>query len=230
MRQDLLDQINKFSNSLAKVSTWHNSKDAFGHLTHNLSDGKKSIAADDYFYEFYCYLKVISDLNDNPDNQIDFIKNNGVFPRKTSKKTKRPFFKLTHKGVHLYDIQSGTKIETSIKGKQKAPDISFQKPNADPDLPSYEDVDIIYDAKYSASNNDKSFTESQMTDFNAMIRYIKTKKAKKIDLPYKTFTDFKGNCLITNKKSYTTNKGELKKNRITVVEDFDEGKTFNVIK
>lgn len=229
MRQDLIDSINNFSSSLAKVSTWSSSKDAFGHLLEIKASGRK-VAQDNYFYEFYCYLKVLNDLNDHPDNEIIFEKKNGIFPRGPANKTNRPFFVLKNKSIEIYHIHSGTNIKTKIKGKTKAPDISFQSPDADPDLPTYNEVDIIYDAKYSDGSKSKSFSESQMSDFNKMIRYLKTKKAKRKVLPYKAYTDFVGNCLLTNKKSYSNNIGELKKERITVVEDFDEGKTHNVVK
>lgn len=230
MRQDLLNDINNFASSLAKVSIWHNSLDAFGHISESTPSGAKVIAKDDYFYEFYCYLKIINDLNSLTNNSIVFVKNNGVFPRGPAKKTNRPYFILEHNNKELYHIQSGTKIETEIKGKTKAPDISFQLPTADPDLPDYKDVHIIYDAKYSDGSKLKSFSESQMSDFNKMIRYLKTKKANKKVLPYNSYVDFIGNCLITNKKSYTIVLAELKKERITVVEDFDIGKKYNIIK
>ncbi len=229
-RQDLLDSINGFANTLAKVSKWHTSKDAFGHLLEDKKKDQKE-APSNYFYEFYCYMKVIDDLSKDIHHQIIFKKNNGIFPRKPSKKTGRPYFQLLDNyNNEIYHIQSGTKIETIVPGKTKAPDISFQKPNADPDLPSYNEVDILYDAKYSESNKLNSFSESQMSDFNKMIRYLKTTKAKKISLPFTQYSAFKGNCLLTNKKSYTNKKKELKKEKMMVIEDFDIGKSFKVLK
>lgn len=229
MRQDLLNEINNFANSLAKISVWNSTNDAFGHLLVNSTIGNKVDAKEDYFYEFYCYLKILNDLNNQPNTTIKFVKNNGIFPRGPAYKRERPYFILNHNTKDLYHIYSGIKIETKVKEKFKAPDISFQLPTADPIFPNYKEVDIIYDAKYSVASNSKSFTESQMSDFNKMIRYLKTKKAPKKKLPYNQFKGFIGNCLITNKKSYTTIKKELKKERITVVEDFDIGKTHNVI-
>lgn len=229
-REDLLDSINGFANTLAKVSKWHTSKDAFGHLLKDKKNNQKE-AQSNYFYEFYCYLKIIDDLNNDKNHQIVFVKNNGIFPRGPSKKTKRPYFQLLDNSYNeIYHIQSGTKIQTIVPDKTKSPDISFQKPYADPNLPSYKDVDILYDAKYSESKKLNSFTESQMSDFNKMIRYLKTTKAKKISLPFFQYSAFEGNCLITNKKSYTDKKKELKKEKMMVIEDFDIGKIFKVLK
>lgn len=231
MRQDLLDSINGFAKTLAKVSVWKTSKDIFGHLLADKQKNQKE-AQSNYFYEFYCYLKIIDDLNNDKNHQIFFVKNNGIFPKGPSKKTNRPYFQLLDNNNNnaVYHIQSGTEIQTIIPDKTKSPDISFQKPTADQNLPSYKDVDIVYDAKYSDGIKLKSFSESQMSDFNKMIRYLKTKKAKKIILPYTQYSDFEGNCLITNKKSYTDKAMELKKEKMMVIEDFDIGKTFNVLK
>jgi hypothetical protein len=44
------------------------------------------------------------------------------------------------------------------------------------------------------------------------------------------FKDFKGNCLITNKKSLTNDLDLLKYYKMTIIEDFDEKQKINVIK
>ncbi|WKL48702.1 hypothetical protein Q1W71_02720 [Flavobacterium pectinovorum] len=223
MRQDLLDEINLLADSLAKVSAWKNSKDAFGHII-----GEKK-AQNNYIYEFYCYMKILEDLSKNPSHKINFIIGNGIFPRGPAPKSNRPYFVLEKDNIKIFQICSGTQIETKVPNIEKAPDISFQAMSSDPDLPNYEDILAIYDAKYSDSNSTKSFQEGQMSSFNKMIRFLEQDQPNIIHLYYTNFNDFKGNCLITNKQSYTDNKAELAEEMITVVEFFDQGETFRVI-
>lgn len=228
MRQDLLDEINLLADSLAKVSEWKNSKDAFGHIIEE-TNGIEKIAKKDYIYEFYCYMKIIEDLSKKTNHTIKFIPGNMIFPKSPANKLNRPYFILVVDNIEIFQICSGTKIQSKIATAQKAPDISFQSIQSDDTLPSYKDVYAIYDAKYSDSNSNKSFQEGQMALFNKMIRFLEQNGANPIDHYYKNFTNFKGNCLITNKESYTDDKAELNEEMITVVELFDEGKTFRVI-
>lgn len=227
MRQDLLNEINLLAESLANSSVWKNSKDAFGHIV-IYDNGEEKIAENNYIYEFYCYMKILEDLSKKPNHKIKFIGGNGIFPKNPVPKSNRPYFILEKDNVKIFQICSGTQIETKINTK-KAPDISFQAIHSDPNLPNYRDILAIYDAKYSESNSAKSFQEGQMTLFNRMIRLLEQNGTNPIDHYYTDFINFKGNCLITNKKSYTDNKAELDEEMITVVEFFDQGETFLVI-
>lgn len=229
MRQDLLNKINDLAVSLAKVSTWKNSKDAFGHIV-TYESGKEKIAEDNYIYEFYCYMKIIEDLNKKANHEIKFVKANGIFPKKPVIKKNRPYFVLEVDKKEVFQICSGTQIQTKISNIKKAPDISFQSMTSDDDLPLYNDILAIYDAKYSESKKTISFQEGQMVLFNRMIRLLQKENPANIEKYYTDYIDFKGNCLLTNKKSYTTDIDELNEEKITVIEDFDDKKTFNVIK
>jgi len=229
MRKDLLDKINSFADSLAKVSTWKNSKDAFGNII-EYKNGVEKVSQSDYIYEFYCYMKIIEDLNKKSNQNVKFIKGNGIFPRKPVIKKNRPYFILEVDNKEIFQICSGTQIQTKLKNIKKAPDISFQSITSDDDLPSYNDILAIYDAKYSESKKAISFQEGQMVLFNRMIRLLRQENPTNIEIYYTDYIDFKGNCLITNKKSYTTDIDELNEEKITVIEYFDEKQKFNAIK
>lgn len=228
MRKDLLDEINSLADSLANVSIWKNSKDAFGHIIEE-KDGVEKVAQKDYIYEFYCYMKIIEDLSKKTNHTIQFIPGNLVFPKSPSNKTARPYFILVVNGNAMFQICSGTKIQSKVPNIKKAPDISFQSIESDDDLPSHNDVYAIYDAKYSDSGAAKSFQEGQMALFSRMIRLLEQNGTTPIHGYYNHFTNFEGNCLITNKQSYTDDLEELAEEGITVVELFDKGKTFLVI-
>jgi hypothetical protein len=229
MRQDLLDKINDLAVSIAKVSSWSNSKDAFGHIIID-KKGVEKVAQKDYIYEFYCYMKIIEDLDKKPNHKIKFIKGNGIFPKKPVLKNNRPYFILKVDRKEVFQICSGTKIQTKIINITKAPDISFQSMTADDKLPSHKDILAIYDAKYSQSKNVNSFQEGQMVLFSDMIKLLKLKKPTDISMYFTDFKDFKGNCLITNKKSLTNDLDLLKYYKMTIIEDFDEKQKINVIK
>lgn len=229
MRQDLLNKINDFSKSLAKVSIWKNSKDAFGHIV-TYEKGKEKIAKEDYIYEFYCYMKIIEDLDKNPNHTVKFKNGNGFFPKKPATKKDRPYFVLEVDKKEVLQICSGTKIQTKLTNINKAPDISFQSMEADYELPSYKNILAIYDAKYSLSKNTNSFQEGQMVLFSDMIKLLKLKKPIDISIYFTDYKDFKGNCLITNRKTFTNDLVLLKYYKMTIVEDFDEKKKINVIK
>lgn len=228
MRQDLLDEINSLADSLANVSSWKTSKDAFGHIIIE-SKGIEKVAKKDYIYEFYCYMKIIEDLNKKTNQNIKFVIGNGIFPRNPASKTNRPYFVLEKDNSELFQICSGTQIQTIISDFKKAPDISFQKISSDPDLPNYEDVIAIYDAKYSESSSLKSFQEGQMVLFSDMIRLLNLQIAGDLTSYYTNFNEFKGNCLVTNKKSFTSDLNLLNYYKMVVIEDFDEVKKFRVI-
>jgi hypothetical protein len=228
MRQDLLNKINDLAVSLAKVSTWNTSKDAFGHII-KYNDGKEKIAEDNYIYEFYCLMKIIEDLHRNPNHKIKFIKGNGIFPRNPTSKKNKPYFVLEANNKEIFQICSGTQIQTVHTDVKKAPDISFQSMTSNNELPSYKDVLVIYDAKYSEAKGDKSFQEGQMALFNRMIRLLKLETPTQISYYFTHYSNFNGNCILTNKKSYTDDVAELRAESITVVQDFDENKIFSVI-
>lgn len=229
MRQDLLDRINQIAKSLDKASKWKNSEDAFGHIV--IDDrGTKKIAEDNYIYEFYCLMKIIEDLNKRTNHEIKFKNENGIFPKKPASKNNRPYFILEVDGKEIFQICSGTNIQTKLTNVTKAPDISFQTMESDSILPLCKDILAIYDAKYSDSKSAKSYQEGQMALFNRMIRLLELEKPKSIEKYLTDYFAFSGNCILTNGKSYTTDVNELKEEMITAVEDFDIGKTFNVIK
>ena len=229
MRQDLLDKINALAGSLAKVSSWKNSQDAFGHIIEIKKNGVEKVAQKDYIYEFYCYMKIIEDLEKKSNHKIKFIKGNGIFPKKPVPKINRPYFVLEVNSIPVFQICTGTKIQTKLSNIQKAPDISFQKIDSDPASPLYKEILAIYDAKYSESTKENSFQEGQMVLFSDMIKLLKLKKPEDITPYFTDYKDFKGNCLITNKKTFTNNLILLEHYKMAVVEDFEEGKKHNVI-
>ena len=219
-RQDLLDEINDFSDKLGSASRWKTSGDAFGHLTQRL-DGKvlsESIAKSDYFYEFYCYLRILVDLQKN--YEVVFVKGDKMFPRGPASKNGKPFFKILEDGKEIGHVCSGTKILTFL-GTERAPDISFQFPDADPVNPKYDQVYFVMDAKYHASNKTKGLTRSEFDSFSTVIEHLQLRKKIKFHLKFNQLKEFSDNLLITNSNSYPLFKTELEHSNIKVVEYFD---------
>lgn len=148
--QELIDQINSFASSLYDVSKWKTSSDPFGHI-----DPK---TADNYVYEFYCYMRILEDLQTN--YKVRFVPGTNTFPKKSAdKKNGWSRFDLYDKnnGTLLFQVCAGTNIEhTAIANYTVAPDISFQTDNS-PAEPNENHVLMIFDSKYKTGkkSNDK---------------------------------------------------------------------------
>ncbi|MFT4779075.1 MAG: hypothetical protein ACI923_001610 [Flavobacteriales bacterium] len=227
-RQDFLDEINDFSEKLGILSKWKTSGDAFGHLTQSIK-GKSvvaNIAKPDYFYEFYCYIKILEDLQQ--EYKVEFEEGDKMFPRKPANKKGKPFFKLLKDGKEVFHVCAGTKILSIAGHQQEAPDISFQKPNAHPENPTYADVDIIMDPKYSESG-EISAPKGAFNNFAMMVKHLQTENADNVKIDFTNFHEFKGNLLITNRECYTQDLAVLKINSVNVVKNFNETKTFEFL-
>lgn len=211
---DFLTEIKDFSRALKDAAKWQNSRRSIAYV----EDGSS-----DYIYEFYCYIRMLSDLGSN--YTLAFKKGkvySAKFPEKPGLKANFPRFEIFDKksGVKLYQLCAGTMIESDFPDQNLHPDISLQTPNS-PENPNKNHVLLIWDAKYV--NKLKRIPNKEIRDFTAIVDLydLNTKASPKIE-----FEDLKvlhGNCIITNGQSHHESNDEayVKKKRIKVVYYFD---------
>ena len=123
-------------------------------------------------------------------------------PKKPADKAGRPKFEVysRHTRSLIWQICAGTKI-VDIVNMKRAPDISFQKGSAS-DLPTFDDVELIWDAKYKSDSNTR-ITHKEISEFARWIDLLKVKKAVVKNLRLSQYHEMTANCLITNGKEST---------------------------
>jgi hypothetical protein len=227
--RDYLNKLSTYTKTLKKCSKWIDTNKTVGKLDLNSVRGK------DYIYELFCYLTILNDLSNNYilEYYPGFGKNQNCFPYAPSKKEGRPFFYLLNKNKDKFlQVCAGTKIK-SIIDNNRAPDISFQNPNADLNLPQYNEILMIFDAKRKRENsNSEKVLESQYSSFAVMIKELGTEEAHLKKIEFKEFVKFNGNCLITNKKACRGIKKANELHKLKEIEFFDEKvdiKKINII-
>ena len=220
-RNELLKNIYDFADKLKTICVWHNSKRPFGHISY--SEGKT-----DYLYEFFCYLKIVADLINK--NQIAFDPGEKMFARKPGKKKDSPRFLIINpvNGKTSYQICAGTKIKKN-KGKKNsfAPDISFQIGDSS-DEPTYKDVIIIMDAKYS-TDNDSKISNDEIYLFAKHIEDFELEKKNILPINFSLLKDLSCNCLITNAKANEDSIDYCTLSNLKQVEKFDLSGSYRVI-
>jgi len=226
----ILKKIDEYAAALKKAGLWHTSRTPVGYIKKTKSHEQ---AKDNFIYEFYCYLRIVMDLSQNYalEYEAGAGDNKNKFPQGPAAKSGRPFFRLKDKnGNVVYQVCAGTEIKTIAGTKTNAPDISFQTPDADMDEPAADDVKLIIDAKYNRPTSDSdSFQEAQFDHFAMMIRNLNVESADQEKIQFGSLSTFKGNCILTNNKAFKADQAYLALHKVTEVEDFDEGKTFNVL-
>ena len=218
---NILETINDYSKKLSKVTKWHNSKDLISDvLTINTGEEQK----EDFTYEFKCYIRIITDLKVN--YQIEFLKGTKTgysFPKKPANKEGKPYFILDN-STHKFQLCAGTKIETPFKTK-RAPDISFQYASSPDKNPTYKDVFMIYDAKYS----NKKLAYNAFSYFVTMVKDLGLHVHKDNKVIFDKYKKFDTNCILTNAQGLNDNIEYHKFHNIKVIEYFSQNKIFNVI-
>lgn len=220
-RQELLKKINTYSNTLIKKSQWYSHpKKPFGHIDYK-KENKKN-----YIYEFFCYLKILKDLQKN--YEVKYIPGPEQFPMSPASKRNKSKFLLKdpQTKIDLYQVCSGVEINIShIINYSIAPDISFQKPAAS-DTPDESDVLLIMDAKYKSNPRKNKLSVSQLRDFADCVNDFRL-----INLPSIVFhnTNFLLNCILTNGIGDQNKQHFCIRKKMRLVEKFDTSGTLSYI-
>ena len=216
--KEYINKIKEISKILQKCARWDSSKKSISNLNNRSNNGK------DYIYEFYCYLTVLKDLKSN--YKLEYVSggpNKDKFPRGPAPKKDVPFFYLLSKTTKqkAYQVCAGTQIKAIVSG-YRAPDISFQKHNADLDDPSSKDLIMIFDTKRKrpGSMNPK-ISEGQYSYFSTMIRELGVDKKKFPKIKFNRLHSFIGNCLITNNEAHSQHEADNRFHKLKEVEYYD---------
>jgi len=204
--KDFLNYINDFSTLLKSGAIWHGTDEPLAPV---LSD--PDALADDYIYEFYCYICMVIDLMNNYD--ISFIKGTGKFeykfPQKAANKKGKPRFHASENNKLQFQICAGTKINCSrASSEDNNPDISFQKADSS-DNPNEADIIIIMDAKFKENPNHE-LPKAEVYKFITISHSLFQLNAPPtLKIKFDRFSDMAANCLITNGKSHSGKKNDL---------------------
>ncbi|ANE50639.1 hypothetical protein [Flavisolibacter tropicus] len=231
-RTTLLKEIDSFAKSIENVSSWKGSKKPFGHIVKTTKEN--------YVYEFWCYLKILCEINNVP-NQKVHLRGSRKFPAAPSSKKKNwAYYEITdNKGKPLYLVCAGTGIKRKdAPDTIHHPDISFQKPSAPKnDDPAGDDVVLLLDAKYvyPKRKNGKpkepgKISVSQINEFSHIVEVLlRARKSQNVKLNFGSFKDLNANALLSNASVLDKHKDACKVDCIKQVGEFIVGKTFNVI-
>ncbi len=221
---ELIDHINTFAYSLYDVSKWKTSSDPFGHIDSN--------TADNYVYEFYCYMRILEDLQTH--YKVRFVPGTKTFPKKPAdKKNGWARFDLYDKnnGTLLFQVCAGTRIEhTDISNYTAAPDISFQTDNS-PDEPNEKHVLMIFDSKYKTgkNSNDKKIDISTLREFANIVGNLDLSATKSSQILLDKLQPLSGNCLISNGQVATNHSPFCIHSKIKQVGKFIPNATYDVV-
>ena len=227
------EELKKLKTATKKLTKWESSGKAFGHYKvieakatdTNLANEKGA----DKIYEFYCLMKILEDLSNN--YTILLVPGSKIFPEATAPKKGWAYFIIENKtnATNKFQVCYGTKIKLSWAKKPTfAPDISIQKHDSTDD-PNESMVELIMDAKFKYTNTSPLLVE-QIHAFIQRVNALETKEAALISLDFtSTFSNIKGNCLLTNGKALPDQKDYCNKYKILQVQQFDIGKTHNVV-
>ncbi len=184
--KNLISQVRNSAISLNRASIWVNSN-----LPLNITD--------DQVYELYMLFRLISDLMHN--YEVRYVSGIGnkkyKFPRKPSNKFGRPRFEVHNKsnGRLLWQICAGTKVADKY-GKERSPDISFQKYDS-PESPSWQNIEMIWDAKFKKASG-RRITHNEFSSFAHWVDVFNLRHSTKPTISFHNFTQLIGNCLVTN--------------------------------
>lgn len=225
---ELMKEINAYTSKLGKASLWHGSQKSLAEV--ELEKAKKF--GEDYIYEFYCYLRVLLDLQHN--YSLRFVPGIDIFtykfPKAPAAKKGKPYFIAFEQntGKPAFQICAATEIGTPYK-RSPAPDISFQKADAS-DEPTYRDVLMIFDAKYIRSTSDKDkIGLNQFYYVSGMVRDLQIADPSTCGIQFNELSACLGNCILTNGDAHCQEHEYVKSHNLKAVEHFDVGKIFKVI-
>lgn len=226
--------IRKLKAATKALTKWDSTNQCFGHF-HKISDnvGKKKddVKGSDKVYEFYCLLRLLSDLRVNYDvTLVPGTRANKIFPEAPADKNGWPYFHITNKKdpTNQFQVCYGTNIKLSdAVNTTIAPDISLQNINSTDD-PDETMVEMILDAKYKFTNTN-ALSIDQIHAFMNRVNVLKTTDADKLPLIFDQLHDIKSNCLLTNGNGLSKQHDFCKKGNIKQVEKFDINGPYSVI-
>ena len=212
----LMLRTKRAARALGIAATWVNS-------------GQPVNISTDFIYELYILFELILQLSRfykikyNP----GVGKNQHCFPKKPANKAGRPNFEVysRHTRSLIWQICAGTKIVDKVNMK-RAPDISFQKGSAS-DLPTFDDVELIWDAKYKSDSNTR-ITHKEISEFARWIDTLELRMTVIANLQLSQFHRMTANCLITNGKESTEPNAERIRCNLKEVMKFFPDKQFRV--
>lgn len=220
-----LEEIRKYAELLGKAAKW----DASNEQILNIESIKEGKNKKEYIYEFYCFLRIITDLTNHYDIEKVNSSAKTFFPKGPASKSNYPYFIAKNKATGEVVFEICTSVDIIGKaGETSAPDISFHHPKNNMD-PTHEDVFMLFDAKFKHELT-TNVHESEFNKVHAMVVNLNTENASEIDIVmFNELKELIGNCLLTNSSAFKTNIGHHKIYNIKEVEHFDVGKKFNVI-
>lgn len=214
-----LDKIKAISKHLTYCAQWKESKSSISKIYNKTNSDK------DYIYEFFCYLAILDNLSLSYD--LEFIPGKGekefVFPKSPANKSDYPYFVIIDRSSKdvINQVCSGTFVVSIGTNKKRAPDISFQKPNADRNSPTYKEIDFAFDAKRKRDPSAKKLSKGQYSYFTNMISELDLRKPVTTYLTFTKFPSLHGNCLITNLEGNSKDSDLNIHHNIKEVEFFD---------
>ncbi len=215
MRPELIAEIDTFSRQLESLSKW-NSSEPFGHL-----DG----ADDDYIYEFWCAMKLLSDLKTSYSIEVSSVDDRLLFPKKPAYLSagKYTYFTLTDKADTKDCVQMffGIKfIHADDADDTSAPDIAFAKPIGRQD-PFYNDALLIFDAKFKTGKSRK-LSKSLIKVFAKTVEDLGLRN-RSFNLKLDKLADLNGNCLVTNGEVIRKHENYCIRSKVRQIGNFKTG-------
>lgn len=232
-KKNLLSEIDEYSKNIENITTWKGTKKPFGHIKQNTKEN--------YIYEFWCYLKILSEIHKQPNQIVKLVFASGKFPTApASKKGNWSYYIVTNSNNEIISIVcAGTGIKRPDAPETiHHPDISFQKAKADTtDDPLGTDVDIILDAKfvYPKSKNGQpkkigKIKLSILNEFGHLVEVLlRNRKSKKTLLNFGKLNDLNSNALLSNAYVQKKHANACKIDCFKQIGEFEIGDNFKVI-
>lgn len=199
---------------LESIGVWNKTSEPFGYI----NASKK-----DYIYEFYCLLRILTDLIVSYD--ITYQEGTGEFrfkfPQAPANKKGKPRFTIVSKTnrAEKYQVCAGTKIRVKYGVSTETPDISFQLIDS-PEEPNADHVVIIMDAKNS------KVSKGQYNDFQAMVLNLDCKGAVNHKLQFVNLEGLHSNVLISCKGPHSDDIDQLNFHAICQLANFNDQDTY----
>ncbi|HWZ21463.1 MAG TPA: hypothetical protein VNW06_02350, partial [Cytophagaceae bacterium] len=169
----ILLQINEYTKALKSAAAWHNSEDSIAYVK-NKDNDQKGV---NYIYEFYCYIRVVSELQHN--YKCKYKPGKGKephkFPQAASYKKDKPRFDIYEGDNHKFQVCAGTKIKGKYSVEKDHPDISFQIASANEEQPTLDDLIMIFDAKFQLDETSK-LDKGEVDKFESIVRRFQLNK------------------------------------------------------
>jgi hypothetical protein len=229
--EKLLEKINQYVKKLAEASVWSGSKESIPFVS-ELDEETSQF----YIYEFYCYIRIVEDLKNVEEYQLEYIPGSGEFlhkfPKAPADKKGKPRFNVLNKNEELIcHVCAGTKVK-GYGGVNFHPDISFQNGKEEEgEDPDYKHLIMIHDAKFQQKPG-STLRKDEVFKFAEIVRIYDlnlNNNSRSINVKFNKLKGLEGNCLLTNVKGHPQIAVYLKSVGIKEVVEFCEGKPVKVI-